>query len=373
MKVLLKVGSNILTKGSEGLNVQRIACLARDISVVKGMGHDVLLVSSGAVAAGMKRMDLKKYPHDIQMKQVVAAVGQSSLMWAYEKYFSAREIGVAQILLTRDDFKDRNRYLNAKNTIIRLLDYGIIPIINENDPISVDEMKFGDNDQLAALVAGMVGVDRMIILSDVPGFYDGDPHKSKTIKLIPRVDAITPELLALAGGSGQVGTGGMYSKLIAARRATSHGIPVNIVSGKKEGIVPEVIRGREHGTYFAPQAGVRLSSRKGWIAYGIRCRGAIYLDDGAVRAIVDRGKSLLPSGITRTEGVFGEGDAIACLDANGERVAKGLTNYSSDDVSMIQGRKTSEIESVLGYKYSDEVIHRDNLVLVSEAGPKALN
>jgi len=373
MKILLKVGSNILTRGAAGLNVQRIAALARDISVVKGMGHEVILVSSGAVAAGMTKMGLKKYPHDIRIKQAVAAVGQSSLMWAYEKYFGARDIGVAQILLTRDDFKDRNRYLNAKNTITSLLDYGFIPVINENDPISVAEMKFGDNDQLAALVAGMVGVDRMVILSDVPGFYEGDPRTPGKHKLIPRVDEITPELLARAGGSSTVGTGGMYSKLIAARRATSHGIPVNIVSGKKEGLIPELVSGKECGTYFAPSAGARLSSRKGWIAYGVRCRGDIYLDDGAVKALVERGKSLLPSGIIRTEGVFGEGDAIACLDQNGQRVAKGLTNYASEEVAKIQGRKTSEIEKILGYKYSDEVIHRDNLVLVSEAGPKALS
>ena len=373
MKILLKVGSNILTKGSEGLNVQRIAALARDISVVKGMGHDVILVSSGAVAAGMTKMGLKTYPHDIRIKQAVAAVGQSSLMWAYEKYFKARDIGVAQILLTRDDFKDRIRYLNAKNTITSLLDYGFIPVINENDPISVAEMKFGDNDQLAALVAGMVGVDRMVILSDVPGFYEGDPRTPGKHRLISHVEEITPELLARAGGSGQVGTGGMYSKLIAARRATSHGIPVNIVSGKKEGLIPELVSGKEHGTYFSPTTRSRLSSRKGWIAYSVRCRGAIVLDEGAVKAIVERGKSVLPSGIVRTEGAFGEGDAVACLDQSGNRIAKGLTNYGADEIVKIQGRKTSEIESVLGYKYSDEVIHRDNLVLVTEAGPKALS
>lgn len=381
MKILLKVGSNILTTAgsgacvtgsgasatSIGLNKRRIASLAKDISAVLQHKHEVLLVSSGAVAAGMQKMGIEKYPRDIRIKQAMAAVGQSSLMWAYEKYFGNHGVKVAQVLLTRDDFKDRTRYINAKNTLTTLLDLGFIPVVNENDPISVDEIKFGDNDHLAALVAGMLGVDMMIILSDVDGLFDKDPGRYSKARMIDTVEEITDELLGLADSSGShVGTGGMYSKLIAARMSTAHGIPVHIINGKKSGLVPELVNGKKRGTFFLPSSKGRLSSRKGWIAYGIRCKGAIHLDEGAVQALLKRGKSLLPSGILKTRGSFNEGDAVECLAPDGRRVAKGLANYSAEDIKKIQGKKTSQIESILGYKYSDEVIHRDNLVVTVE-------
>jgi len=362
MRFLVKIGSNILTRAEGGLDTTRIAALARDIAEVRARGDDVLLVSSGAVAAGMKKMCLEKYPRDIRIKQAAAAAGQSALMRAYEKYFEKHGQKAAQLLLTRDDFKDRSRYLNARNTLNTLLEHGFIPVVNENDPISVAEIKFGDNDHLAALVAGMLGVDKMIILSDVDGLYDRPPAEQGA-QLIPVVKRIDSELFALAGGSTSgVGTGGMFSKLKAARMATSHGISVSIVNGRRKGVLREAVSGLQCGTTFEPPQDSRLSSRKGWIAYGVRCKGVLHLDEGAARAILK--KSLLPSGIAAVDGDFGEGDAVECRDPRGRLVAKGLVNYSAQDISRIMGRKTSEIEALLGYKYSDEVIHRDNLVLV---------
>jgi len=364
LRVLVKIGSNILASAN-GLNRRRIASIVRDIAAVRRKGHDILLVSSGAVAAGMQKMSLNRYPHDIRIKQAVAAIGQSSLMWAYEKYFAQHGMKVAQILLTRDDFKDRTRYINAKNTLDTLLEFGFIPVVNENDPVSVDEIKFGDNDQLAALVAGMLAVNRLVILSDVDGLFDRNPERNRRAKLIRELDDVSEDVLAMADGTGagRVGTGGMYSKLIAARMAASHGIPVHIINGRKAGTFSRLIDGGNVGTTIRAASGKRLSSRKGWIAYSRRCKGALHLDAGAVKAVVERGKSLLPSGILKTEGEFGKGDAVECLAPDGSRIAKGLVNYPSEDVLKIQTKKTSQIESILGYKYSDEVIHRDNLVL----------
>ena len=366
MRILVKIGSNILTT-SGGLNRRRIGSLARDLAEVKRAGHDLLLVSSGAVAAGMQKMRLRRYPRDIRIKQAVAAVGQSSLMWAYEKYFSPHGLKAAQVLLTRDDFKARTRYLNAKNTLETLLELGFIPVVNENDPVAVDEIKFGDNDHLAALVAGMLAVNRMVILSDVNGLYDRDPARSGGARLIRELDGVGDEALRVAGGaSSGVGTGGMLSKMLAARMATAHGIPVHIINGRRAGLLPRLIAGARLGTAIRPSGGRRLSSRKGWIAYSRRSKGTLHLDAGAVRALVERGKSLLPSGVSRVDGDFKKGDAVECRDPAGRRVAKGLANYPAEDVRRLAGKRTSQIEAVLGYKYSDEIIHRDNLVLVGE-------
>jgi glutamate 5-kinase len=241
--------------------------------------------------------------------------------------------------------------------------YGVIPLINENDPIAVDEIKFGDNDMLAALTAGLVEAEMLVILSDVDGLYAKDP-KNKDARLIDSVEEITPDIEKLAGGKGSVvGTGGMYSKLLAAKQANRHGIAVVIMSGKKSGLLPRLMNAEKIGTYFQPKK-QRLSSKKGWIAYGVKSKGSVTLDDGAVKALTSRGKSLLPSGITKVAGNFNVGDAISCMCPRGKKVAKGLTNYSSQDLAIIKGKKTSEIEKALGYKYSDEVIHRDNLVVV---------
>ena len=363
-RVVVKIGSNILADDTEGLDTKRISSIASSVSELHNRGYDVVIVSSGAVAAGMMKLGLKSKPRDIKLKQAAAAIGQSSLMWAYERSFAAFGKKVAQVLLTRNDFSDRKRYINSKNTLLTLLAYRIVPIINENDTVATDEIKFGDNDNLASLVAGIVEAERLIILSDVDGLYTDDPKRNVSAKLIDHADEISPELERMAGGSGSiVGTGGMYSKILAAKRTVNNGIIVHIISGRKDGLLVSLMEGRQHGTTFTPKKD-RLTSRKGWIAYGSRSKGNITIDEGAVKALIEGGKSLLPTGILHIEGTFYTGDAVYCLDEKGNRIAKGLTNYDSSEIVRIMGRKTSEIESILGYKYSDEAIHRDNLVLV---------
>lgn len=362
-RLVIKIGSNLLASAEQGLDTRRLRAIAKDISEIIDAGHQAVMVSSGAVASGLKKLGLRGRPHDIKLKQAAAAIGQSSLMWAYENSFADFNKKVAQVLLTRDDISNRLRYINAKNTLFTLLNYGVIPIINENDPVAVDEIKFGDNDMLAALTASLVEADMLIILSDVEGLYSKDPAQ-KGAKIIKRVCEITPETEKLAGASSSaVGTGGMFSKVLAARQATNHGIPVVIMSGKKRGLLKKLLDGSEEGTCFEPRK-QRMSSKKGWIAYGVKSKGAIYLDDGAVKALTSMGRSLLPSGITKIEGEFGVGDYIRCVTKDGRKIAKGLTNYSSKDLEHIKGKKTTEIEKILGFKYSDEVIHRDNLVVV---------
>jgi glutamate 5-kinase len=364
-RLVVKIGSNILADEKDGLNMRRITSIAADVAAVKEGGCEVLIVSSGAVAAGMKKLGLRSRPKDIRLKQAAAAVGQSSLMWAYERSFGEHGTKVAQVLLTGDDFSDRKRYLNSKNTLIALLQYGVVPIVNENDTVATDEIKFGDNDSLAALVAILVEAERLIILSDVEGLYREDPRFNRNAELIPCVEEVTSSVEKLAGGAGSaLGTGGMFSKVSAAKRAAAHGIAVHIVSGKKKGLMNDIVSGaRYHGTFFSP-AGNRLSHKKGWIAYNARPRGEIVIDEGAAKAIRLMGRSLLPSGIISVAGNFDVGDPVYCVNADGRRLAKGLTNYSSSDLRKIKGKKTAEIEKILGYKYSDEAVHRDNLVIL---------
>ncbi len=363
-RIVVKIGSNILAGEKEGLDTKRISSIASDISNLHGMGYEIVLVSSGAIAAGMRKLGLKEKPKDIQLKQAAAAVGQSSLMWAYEKNFGEHGKKVAQVLLTRDDFSDRKRYINSKNTLFTLLSYGIVPVINENDTVATDEIKFGDNDNLASLVAGLVDAERLVILSDVDGLFSADPKKGHKASLIKTVEDITPEIEKMAGGAGSiVGTGGMYSKILAAKRAVNNGIAVNIINGRKSGLIITLLKGECIGTEFKPKK-EKLSARKGWIVYGSRAKGSIRIDDGAVKALSHGGKSLLPSGVIAVDGDFEIGDTVFCVDSKEKRIAKGITNYSSSEIEKIKGRKTSEIEKILGYRYSDEIMHRDNLVVL---------
>jgi len=363
-RIVIKIGSNIIAGSDEGLNISVIDRLAGDISVITEGGYDVVVVSSGAVAAGMKKLGMKTKPVDIRFKQAAAAVGQCTLMWAYEKAFASCSKKVAQVLLTRQDFSERQRYINSKNTLMTLLAYGVIPIINENDTVASDEIKFGDNDNLAALVAAVVEADHLYILSDVDGLYEDDPGTNPHAELISYVEDITADIEKIAGVSGSaVGTGGMFSKVLAAKKAVSHGIAVNIINGKKPGLLIPAVKGQHYGTYFRPSED-RLSNRKGWIAYGSRARGSITIDDGAAKAIREGGKSLLPSGVIAVNGDFEPGDPVYCITEGGRRIAKGLINYSSADLKKITGKQTSEIETILGFKYSDEAIHRDNLVVI---------
>ena len=363
-RIVVKIGSNIIASADEGLDTTMIDRISGDISIIASEGSDVVIVSSGAVAAGMKKLGMKTKPTDIRFKQAAAAVGQSSLMWAYEKAFAGNGKKVAQVLLTREDFADRKKYINSKNTLMTLLSYCIIPVINENDTVATDEIKFGDNDNLASLVAIMIEADHLFILSDVDGLYEEDPRSNPQAEIISSVEEITPGIERLAGDAGSgVGTGGMYSKVLAAKKATAHGIAVNIINGKKPGLLIPAVEGQHYGTCFRPRED-RLSQRKGWIAYSSRSKGSVILDEGAVSAVSAGSKSLLPSGIISVEGTFEVGDSVYCLSVKGKRIAKGLINYSSADLKKIMGRKTSEIEGLLGFKYSDEAINRDNLVLV---------
>lgn len=363
-RLVIKIGSNILASGDEGLDLERIQSIADDLSALQDNGHEIVVVSSGAIAAGTKKLGLKERPGDIILKQAAASVGQSSLMHAYEKSLGRHNKKVGQILLTRDDFSDRKRYINSRNTIIALLSFKVIPIINENDTVATDELKFGDNDHLASLVASAIEADRFIILSDVDGLFTADPRKNPDASLIETVEEITPELEATAGGSGTlVGTGGMYSKVTAAKKAVLSGVTVNIINGRGKHALTSLLKGIRCGTEFRAKK-TKPPLRKSWIAHGSRAQGSVCLDDGAVRALTQNGKSLLPSGIVSITGRFDSGDPVYCIDKKGNRIAKGITNYSSSEIEKIKGQKTANIQNILGYTCSDEVIHRDNLVLL---------
>jgi len=365
MRVVVKIGSNLLTDKTGRINQRRIHFIAKEISEINNKSLEIVIVSSGAIASGLKKLGMQSKPKEIRKKQATAAVGQPLLMWMYEKHFLKYKKHIAQILLTRDDLSNRERYVNAKNTLITLLEMGVIPIINENDTVATDEIKFGDNDQLAALVSGLIEANHLIILSDVKGLYTSDPKKDPDAKIIKNVKEFSKEIETIAKPTSTgYGTGGMYSKVIAAKKATSFGIPVSIINGRKYGNITAVIKGKNVGTYFEPVK-EKVTSRKGWIAYATRSKGNLYIDSGAVKALIKNGKSLLPSGVKKVEGDFDVGDAVYCIDEKGERIAKGLVNYSSCEVKLIKGKKSTEIEKILGYKYSDEIIHRDNLVILA--------
>ncbi|MBI5286737.1 MAG: glutamate 5-kinase [Deltaproteobacteria bacterium] len=364
-RIVVKVGSVVLAGlYNKGIEETTFNHLAKQIARVKKDGKGVILVSSGAIAIGMKRMGLKERPRTIPEKQAVAALGQGSLMALYEKAFSPFGVRVAQILLTHDDLGNRPRFLNARNTLMTLLGYDTLPIINENDTVAVEEIKFGDNDNLAALVTNLVEADLLIILTDIDGLYDKDPKRYKTARLIPLVeDADHLAVEEVGGTAGVYGVGGMASKIEAAKKAVHFGIPTIIANGTTPDILKEIFSGKEVGTLFLPLED-RLTSRKHWIAFSTRPTGRIVVDEGAKGAILERGKSLLPSGIKAVEGDFEAGEAVRCADENGREFARGLVNYSASEIERIKGLKTKEIEGVLGYKYYDEVIHRDNLVVL---------
>jgi len=367
-RVVLKVGSRVLTGKGRTLSQPVFDRLAREISAARKRGYEVVLVSSGAIAAGMGRLGLLEKPKTMPEKQASAAIGQSALMWSYEKAFSFYGEKVAQILLTRDDLSNRNRYLNARNTLLTLLDFGVIPIINENDTVVVQEIKFGDNDNLSALVTNLVNADLLVILSDIDGLYDKDPRVHKGARLITYVGQITEEMEQKATGTlSPFSIGGMVTKLQAARKAALFGVPTVLANGMMEGLLEKILRGEDVGTLFTSQVN-KLTSRKHWIAFTLEPQGRIVVDEGAKKAILQKGKSLLPSGVLSAEGKFSLGDPVALSDLNGQDFAKGLTNYDSSEINKIKGLKTSEVESRLGYKYSDEIVHRDDLVCFPAGG-----
>ncbi len=312
----------------------------------------------------MNRLSFRERPKEIRFKQAAAAVGQSRLMWAYEREFDKYGRKVAQVLLTRDDLTNRKRYLYAKNTIETLLKFGVIPIINENDTVAVEEIRFGDNDTLSVMVTNLLQADLLVILSDVDGLHTTDPRTDPKAKIIGYVYSITPEIEKIAGTSSTIeGTGGMFSKVQAAKKAAMMGVVSVIANGTKSGVLKSIFAGEKTGTLFLVGED-HLSARKHWIAYTLKSKGRLIIDEGAKRALIEKGRSLLPSGIKDIDGRFEVGDAVSCLDESGKKIAKGIVNYNSEDVRKIRGAKTSEIERMLGYKYDDEVIHRDNLVIL---------
>ncbi len=371
-RILVKVGSAVLT-GEDGLNLQVIEQLVSDVAALRERGCQVVLVSSGAIASGKHRMGIEGKLKSIPQKQAAAAVGQGRLMRVYSNAFGKHGLFVGQVLLTMSDITDRKRFLNIRNTLFTLLEWGVITIINENDTVAVDEIKFGDNDHLAAMVANIVEAHLVINLTSTEGLYDRNPTDTRKAKLIPLVAEITPEIEAAATEDATpVGMGGMKSKVLAAKKVTASGIPYIIAPGRRAGVLQEILDGKETGTLFLPSA-EHLNSRKYWIAFTLRSRGRLLIDDGAKEALVRDGKSLLPSGVIQVEGDFVLGDPVTCVDSAGNAIAKGLVNYGADEIRKIMGLKTAKIEQVLGYKDYDEVIHRDNLaVTVQPVGkPKA--
>ncbi len=363
--VVVKLGSAVLTADNGKLNVDFFSRFAAEISQLIDRGYRFVIVTSGAVAAGRGVLGYQQPPATIPEKQACAAVGQVRLMWQYERAFDRYRQLVAQVLLTGDDIYNRRRYLNARNTIATLLQQGVIPIVNENDTVVVREIKFGDNDNLAALLTSMVEVDLLIMLTDIDGFYAEDPKVNPQAEFLSLVREVDSKIESLAGLTGSfLGSGGMVGKLQGVKKAVAYGIPTIIANGTRSGIVGRVLAGEEEGTLFLPREN-RLTCRKHWLAYGVKPRGILVLDQGAAGAIVKGGKSLLPSGILQTEGSFGVGDPVSCHDEEGKEIARGLSNYAIEEVNKIRGCHSWEIKAALGYHSVDEVIHRDNLVVMA--------
>ena len=364
-KMLIKIGSAVLT-GDNGLDLHIIEQLVEEMVELKKRGCQIVIVTSGAIASGKHRMGLTGHLKSMPQKQAAAAIGQGRLMRVYSNAFGKYGLYVAQILLTMSDLTDRKRFLNIRNTLTTLMDWGVIPIINENDTVAVDEIKFGDNDHLAAMMANITETHLLINLTNTEGLYDHNPNRSKKAKVIPLVREISEVIeQAATDETSDVGSGGMRSKVMAAKKVTAFRIPYIIAPGKEPGILRDLFAGKERGTLFLPMKD-HLNSRKYWIAFTLRSRGKLTLDDGAKKALIEEGKSLLPSGIIAVEGDFHVGDPVLCLDTAGKVLAKGLTNYGAEEIGKIMGLKTSKIQQVLGYKDYDEVIHRDNMAVDKE-------
>ncbi len=362
-RVVVKIGTNALTNATGRFDQAHFEALCDELALA-ARERELVVVSSGAIALGVERLGLSSRPKDIPGKQACAAVGQSRLMQAWEEAFERRGRIVAQVLLTHEDVQDRRRYLNARHTFARLIDAGVVTVVNENDTVSVAEIKFGDNDTLAGLVAGLVEADALIVLSDVEGLYTADPRRDPSAKRVPEVREVTAELLALAGGSGsQVGTGGMATKVRAAAKVAELGIHAVICSGQRPEALRRVLAGEEEGTLFCAKENPRRA-REAWIAHALRPKGRVFVDEGAQRAVVEGGRSLLPSGVREVEGEFQKGDPVDLVTAGGEAFARGLCAYDADDLRKIAGHKTAEIESLLGFRYLDEAVHRNDLALL---------
>ena len=361
-RLVIKVGSALVTNNGQGLDVAAIDEWARQIAALRQSGKQVVLVSSGAIACGMQRLGWNKRPRAVHELQACAAVGQMGLVQVYERAFASHGLHTAQVLLTHDDLADRKRYLNARSTLSTLLELGVVPIINENDTVITDEIKFGDNDTLGALVANLIDADGLIILTDQPGLFTADPRKNPSATLIAEARAGDPALEAMAGGVGtQYGSGGMITKVIAAKRAASSGTHTVIASGREKDVMMRLAQGEAVGTLLVSET-APISARKQWLADHLLLAGQLILDDGAVAAL-RAGKSLLPIGVIEVHGEFERGAAVACASPAGVEIARGLINYGSSDARRIARRASQDIEAILGYLDEPEIVHRDNLIL----------
>ncbi|MHB8744029.1 MAG: glutamate 5-kinase [Sulfuricaulis sp.] len=363
-RAVVKIGSALLTRDGQGLNSDGIQNWVAQLAQCHARGVEVVLVTSGAVAAGMQRLGLSTRPHALHELQAIAAVGQMSLVQVYETAFQRHALRTAQVLLTHDDLANRNRYLNSRSTLRTLLGFRAVPIINENDTVATEEIRFGDNDTLAALVTNLVEADLLLILTDQHGLYDRDPRQDPEAKLVSEGVAGDKQLLSMAGGSsGALGRGGMRTKLLAAEKAARSGAATVIASGREENVILRVLAGEVIGTHLKP-AQERVAARKQWLAGHDRVAGKLRLDAGAAKVIRDGGKSLLPVGVMAVDGTFTRGEIVSCIDPEGREVARGLVNYSSEEAARIIGQVSDKIESILGYVDEPELIHRDNIVVL---------
>lgn len=360
-RLVFKIGTNVLFE-NDSLSRNRLKVWARQAAELKRQGREVIIVTSGAIGAGFKKLGLEKRPESIKMKQASAAVGQVYLMAAWEKALGDAGLLAAQILISASDLADRTSFLNAKNTLIALLECGVVPVINENDTVALEEIKFGDNDTLAGLVAGLVEADLFINLSDIDGLYSADPRREAGAELISEVEKVTPSIVALAGDGGPLGSGGMYTKVRAAKRLSEMGIASAVAGALTRDVLIKLIEGQTVGTFFKPQPR-KLHGRKNWLAFASRPKGRLVVDSGCAQALTRQGKSLLPGGVCGLKGTFNAADPVAVVDEEGRVLAWGLSNYTSAEVEKIMGRRSRQIISILGYSHSDEIIHRDNLVL----------
>ncbi len=366
-RLIAKFGTNLLTGGTGHLDLSIMSSLIEQVAQLHQQGHEIIIVSSGAVAAGRQKLGLTKERKDVPFKQVLASVGQSQLMNVYEQLFSQHNIVVAQALLTRSDLSDRAGYLNARNTLLALIELGVICIVNENDVVATDELgelTFGDNDNLSAMVANLVDADLLTLLTDIDGLYTADPQLNPQARLIPKVEKIDAEIEHLAGDTtSSDSVGGMITKLEAAKLATASGVTVVIANGRKPDVLKQIALGQSIGTIF-PSRTSKLESKKRWMLSRLACKGKLIIDDGATLALKKQNRSLLPAGVVGVEGEFQRGDVVDIFDSKGSQIGCGIPNYSSKDITVIKGAHSEAISGLLGYEYGSEVIHRNNLVLV---------
>ncbi len=363
-RIVVKVGSSLVTNDGRGLDHAAVACWAAQIAALQRRGKHTALVSSGAIAEGISRLGWSARPRAMHELQAAAAVGQMGLVQAYESAFAKFGLHTAQILLTHDDLADRRRYLNARSTLLTLLGLDVIPIINENDTVTTDEIRFGDNDTLGALVANLIEADVLVLLTDQDGLHTADPRRDPSAALVRHARAGDPQLEAMAGGAGSaLGRGGMLTKVLAAKRAARSGAATIIASGREADVLVRLAAGEEIGTALAAEP-VSLGARKQWLADHVQLAGRLALDAGAVRALQREGKSLLPIGVVSVSGEFERGEVVGCVDADGREIARGLVNYSAQETARILRKPSAEIEAILGYVDEPELIHRDNLVLL---------